>query len=103
MTREEVVKTIDGKEMTVNVAYISYQVQGELRAKHMKMGIKGDEMIIENADIFSLQVETLKKAGVPVEKLMGEEGDKLFNKYFSHILGNLGDDQKNLNKTSTSP
>jgi hypothetical protein len=80
---------------------LSYETQRKLLAKYIKFGMVNGELAITEMDIFNLQHSVLRAAGVPVDTMKEEYGDKIYNKYFGDLIkGIKADTEKNSEKTS---
>ena len=90
--RKEKLKFTDGTEKEVTIKFLGYLDKQLILNDNFKIGMSGGKESIEKLDIFTIQLEVLKKT-IEVEDLntlQDGEGDKVWAKYFKHILENIG-------------
>lgn len=104
--RKEKVKTISGEDKDIEVGYLSFEKRNSILSECIEFDAAGTSMSIKKLDYFTLQTKVLKETikGVDTSQIIQEDGERLFNTYFKHVLESIGGGgEKNLEETSAKP
>lgn len=101
--RKEIIKDIDGNEKEATIGVLPFTKRNEILSKCIELTSSGKDFEIKRLDYFGLQSEVLKATvrGIPIDNIPESEGERIFNKYFKHVIESIGGGgKKNSEQTS---